>query len=316
MIHCAICYHDGGEAYKAVYCALLSCFMNTQEKVHVHARVDDTVEKGRPYLEELCARFGNSITFYGNVDVPEDVVAYFPGGKVGDYTSASLYRFCLHEQLPEEVDKVLYFDFDIIFERDAADFWNIPFDGAWCVATHDPERVWSKRKKSYYLGAMGIREDRYFNSGVLLMDLRALRAASKDGNVFFRCYRENLAFFRTLKFPVFDQDLMNFMLSGDESRLKLTDSSFNYEVCLLDRRFMRLEELKGRILHFPSLKPWQKFFPASLAYWKYFALSPWGGDTMGLIEERMFSREDRIWPLLMAVWRRHASLRWLNRFFR
>ena len=220
---------------------------------------------------------------------------------------------CLHEQLPEDVEKVVYFDCDIIFERDVADLWNMELGDAWMIAAHDPERVWSARKKKYYLGALHIEEDRYFNSGVLLMNLKAIREASREENVFWRAYRRGAEYFSTLKFPVFDQDLLNYMLSGDREKLKLVDASFNYELCLFDRRFLRMKELEGKILHFPSLKPWQKFFPAQLEYWKYFIKSPWRDEALPMIEERMFDPKDRIWPVLLWIWRRHESLRWLAR---
>ncbi len=299
--------------YKTVYCALLSCFEHASEHVHVHVLIDDSVIPYKHWLEELCASFHNPVTFYENVHVPDDIVNQFEGGVVGGYTKASLFRMCLHEQLPEDVEKVVYFDCDIIFERDVADLWNMELGDAWMIAAHDPERVWSARKKKYYLEALHFEEDRYFNSGVLLMNLKALREASKEENVFWQAYRRGASYFSTLKFPVFDQDLLNYMLSGDRDRLKLVDSSYNYELCLFDRRFLRLKELEGKILHFPSLKPWQKFFPAQLEYWKYFIKSPWRDEALPMIEERMFDPKDRIWPVLLWIWRRHESFRWLAR---
>jgi len=316
MIHCAVCFHDSGTMYKTVYCALLSCFENTSEPVHVHALIDDSVKPNKHWLEELCTSRGHAITFYENVDVPRDVVELFPGGTVVGYTEASLYRMCLHEQLPEDVEKVVYFDCDIIFERDIADLYDMELGDAWVIATHDPERVWSRRKKGYYLKALDIEEERYFNSGVMLMNLKALREASREENVFWRAYRRGAEDFAKLRFTVFDQDLLNHMLSRDREKCLLVDASFNYELCLFDRRFLRLEELKGKILHFPALKPWQKFFPAQLAYWKYYLKSPWADEALPLIEERMFDPKDRIWPLLMWIWRRHGSFRWMSRLWK
>lgn len=43
MIHCALCLHDSSDRYKMAYCALLSCFENASEKVHVHAFIDASV---------------------------------------------------------------------------------------------------------------------------------------------------------------------------------------------------------------------------------------------------------------------------------
>lgn len=316
MIHCAICFHDTGDKYKVVYCCLLSCFENSSQPIHVHALIDDSVKPHKHHLEEVCARYGSRITFYEDVKIPQEVLDTFPGGYVATYSEASLYRMCLHEQLPDDVEKVVYFDFDIIFERDIADLWEKELGDAWMLATHDAERRWSAAKKDYYLKALDIEEERYFNSGVLLMNLRAIREASRGGNVFWKAYVDGAPQFRKLKFTVFDQDLLNHMLSRDRERLLLTDVSFNYELCLFDRRFLRLANLKGKILHFPALKPWEKFFPAQMAYWKYYSKTPWGDETFPLIEERMFDPTDRIWPFLMWIWRRHASLRWLARLRR
>ena len=316
MIHCALCFHDPGDLYKAVYCALLSCFENTSEKVHVHILTDASSASSRHWLENLCLSSGNCITFYEDVPVPHDIVAFFPGDTMAYYTEASLFRMCLHEVLPNDVEKVIYFDADVIFERDIADLWNMDLGEAWVIAAHDGSRIWSARKKQYYLQALDIKEERYFNSGVMVMNLKAIREASREENVFWRAYRQNAERFSHLRFPVFDQDLLNFMLSSDLSKLHLVDETFNYELCLFDRRFQRLEELKGKILHFPALKPWQKFFPAQLAYWKYYVQSPWRDEALPLIEERMFDPKDRIWPLLMWIWRHHESFRWLNRILR
>ena len=67
MIHCAICFHDPTDRYKTAYCALLSCFENTSERIHVHALIDASAAPCKPWLEELCVRYGNSITFYARV---------------------------------------------------------------------------------------------------------------------------------------------------------------------------------------------------------------------------------------------------------
>lgn len=61
--------------------------------------------------------------------IPQEVFNAFPGGYVQHYSEASLYRMCLHEYIPAEVEKVIYFDFDIIFERDIADLWNMELGG-------------------------------------------------------------------------------------------------------------------------------------------------------------------------------------------
>lgn len=312
MIHCAICFHNTGQLYQAAYVALLSCFANTSSPLHVHMVVDDSVKPYHALFEELCAAHGHRLTIHPAPAVPDSVLELFHDGSVGKYTAASLYRLCLHEII--DADKVIYFDCDIVFERDIADLDAIDVERAWMAATHDPERPWSMRKRGYYLKRLGIAEDRYFNSGVLVLNLKKLREVSQsspDGNVFWTCYRELAARHPNLPYAIYDQDMLNAMLSNDHERLILADASFNYELCLLKRRCLPLDSLRGKILHFPALKPWQKFFPAHMVYWKYFARTPWGGETCERIAERMFDPKDTRMRMLMDIWRSPGPFRWL-----
>lgn len=312
MIHCALCFSNNGDFYQSAYVALLSCFANTTTPLHVHMVVDDSVTPQRSYFEELCAAHGHRLTIHPAPPLPDSVLSLFRGNAIAAYTAASLYRLCLHELI--EADKLIYFDCDIVFERDVADLAAIDVEGAFMAAAHDPERKWSLHKKRYYLNRLGIAEDRYFNSGVLVMNLKALReasAASPDGNLFWTYYRDLAARHPQLPYPIYDQDMLNAMLSTDRERLVLIDASFNYELCLFKRRCLPLDALAGKILHFAALKPWEKFFPVHLAYWNYYARTPWGGETFMRISQRLFDRKDTRMRMLMDVWRSPGPFRWL-----
>lgn len=312
MIHCAICFRNSGEFYQSAYVALLSCFANTTSSLHVHMVTDDSVTPYHAVFEELCAAHGHRLTIHPAPLLPDSVLSLFRDNAIVTYTAASLYRLCLHELV--DADKLIYFDCDIVFERDVADLAAIDVEGALLAAAHDPERKWSRHKKSYYLKRLGMAEDRYFNSGVLVMNLKALREASltsPDGNVFWTYYRALAARHPRLPYPIYDQDMLNAMLSTDRERLVLTDASFNYELCLFKRRCLPMEALRGKILHFAALKPWEKFFPVHLVYWKYFARSPWGGETCARIDQRLFDSRDVRMRMLMDVWRTPAPFRWL-----
>lgn len=309
MIHCAVSFQNRGDFYQNVYVTLLSCFLNTSSPVHMHMVTDASADPYRQCFEELCSAHGHRLTWYQAPPVPGDVLALFRDNSIIAYTAGSLFRLCLHEIIP--VDKLVYVDCDIVFERDIAELYGQDPGDAFLVAAHDPERRWSLHKKSYYLRRLGIEESRYFNSGVLLMNLKKLREASAQGNVFWTYYHELAARHPRLPYPLYDQDMLNAMLSADRERLKLTDASFNYELCLFNRRCLPAAELRGKILHFAALKPWEKFFPAHLAYWSYFARTPWGGETFDRMGQRFFDRRDARMRMIMDVWRHPACFRWL-----
>lgn len=310
MLHCAVCFNNRDEFYQQAYVALLSCFANTREEIHLHMVVDKSVTPHLHHFQSLCEEYGHTLSVYPPPEIPNDVRGLFR--ELHRYTDASLYRLCFHEII--EADTLVYFDCDIVFERDIADLadssaYGESFNRAFMVATHDEARVWRRRKKRYYLDRLNIREDRYFNSGVLLLNLKNLREAGP--NVFWEQYRRLAPLWATLPFDIFDQDLLNIMLSQDEERLILRDASFNYEVCLHDRRFLPLEDLSGKILHFAALKPWMKFFPAHLAYWKYYTMSPWKDSTFQRISQRIQDPTDKWMASTLSAWKHPKLHRWL-----
>lgn len=314
MLHCAVCFNNRDEFYQQAYVALLSCFANTREAIHLHMVVDESVTPFLHYFKSLCAEYGHTLTVYPPPTIPDDVRGLFR--ELHRYTDASLYRLCFHEII--DADTLVYFDCDIVFERDIADFAAAEgiqnFGQALMAATHDPERVWRRRKKHYYLDRLDIREDRYFNSGVLLLNLKALREAGP--NVFWEQYRQLAPLWATLPFDIFDQDLLNIFLSRDEQRLVLRDASFNYELCLHDRRFLPLESLSGKVLHFAALKPWMKFFPAHLAYWKYHALSPWSDTTFARMSQRLQDPADKWMASTLSAWKHPKFQRWMAKIWK
>ncbi|HIV64993.1 MAG TPA: hypothetical protein H9991_01920 [Candidatus Mailhella excrementigallinarum] len=310
MHHCVLCLHNIGQSYQAAYVTILSCFANTSAKLHVHLVVDESVAPYRHFFQELCDSRGHRLTFHDAPAIPDDIMAFFPGDSLEKYSSASLWRLQLHEMLPD-VDKVVYLDGDIVVERDILDLFSLEPGTRLIIATHDPERRWSRRKRGYYLKRLGIVESRYFNSGVMVMNLKALRqrALAVGGNPFWLFTRELHKRHPNLPYHLYDQDILNAYLSPDEEALGLADSSFNYEVCLFRRRFMKMKDLRGKIIHYAALKPWGKFFPAQFPYWHYFTQSPWGSETMQRLEERIFDPHDRIMPMMLGIWRNPALFR-------
>jgi lipopolysaccharide biosynthesis glycosyltransferase len=300
MIDCAIAFQDRGDFYQNAYVTLLSCFENTRSLLRVHLVTDQAAAPWLHHFHDLCARYRHELHVHAAPPVPPDILALFPDSGI-PYTEASLYRLYLHEFIP--ADKLVYVDCDIVFERDIADLYGQDTGDACLVAAHDPARVWSLHKKSYYLKKMGILEEKYFNSGVLLLNLKKIREKSLSGNIFWKYYHKLCASLPKLSYVIYDQDLLNAMFSREKEELILLEPSFNYELCLFNRRFLPPEKLQGKILHFAALKPWGKFFPVHLHYWKYHALTPWREETFARMSRRFFDPCDRRTSMLMNIWR-------------
>jgi lipopolysaccharide biosynthesis glycosyltransferase len=120
----------------------------------------------RRRLERLAQAAGGEIVFW---PVPDDRVAGLPVH--GYFTSAMWYRILLPELLPD-VERVLYLDVDTLALDDLAPLWDIDLDGALVAAVTN---VFERGRWDAHTEALGVAQEDYFNSGVLLLHLAEMR---------------------------------------------------------------------------------------------------------------------------------------------
>ena len=79
-------------------------------------------------------------------------------------TQSMYYRYLFAEMLPKSVKRLIYMDADIICKGDILQLWQTDLQGRVLGAVRD----WGEAKSCVRIG---LKNGRYFNSGVLLMDL-------------------------------------------------------------------------------------------------------------------------------------------------
>jgi lipopolysaccharide biosynthesis glycosyltransferase len=147
-------------------------------------------------------------------------------------------RIEIGDLLPPHVSRCIYMDTDTLVGRDLAELFDMPLQGnsiAMAINNNVPPEV------AAYLDSIGIEPERWFNSGVALIDVDAWRRGSiKDGLVRFKRSMPPV-----LWFP--DQDLLNKYFAG---RILKLDPCWN-------RRDVAYSP-EGQILHFAgATKPWE-----------------------------------------------------------
>ena len=164
------------------------------------------------------------------------------------------FRFLLPEMLPE-ADRVLYLDCDILVREDISEFYNTDLDGYACAAIED------QRGDDITIHNRIFMFSKYFNSGVLLMNLNYWRKHHVAQQLidYLRQYPERCWF------P--DQDALNAVLEG---KVKFMDYRYNMQGEMLSHRcylqlsaqkWQKLDEAIGNpaIIHFTDTnKPWYK----------------------------------------------------------
>lgn len=172
------------------------------------------------------------------------------------YTKEMYYRLLAYEFLPQDLDKILYLDPDIMIINRIDKLYNMDISNfLYAAAFHD--RISVKEINKLRLFPYDIEE--YFNSGVLLMNLKLHREKIKEDQI-YEFVEKNKS---RLVLP--DQDVINALYSKDIK--KIDEIIFNF-----DPRYYRYYKIKTKgevdmdyiinntsIIHFcGKKKPWNK----------------------------------------------------------
>lgn len=263
---------------------IASVFANTKSPVCAHILHDETLtDENRTKLKELAENFGQEIEFInaaGYIDKRMKSIGNFPSVS----SKGMLFRLLLPDLSQE--NKMLYLDCDIVATLDIAELWNTDLQDKSIAAVPDVcslDYIENRRKWPKFYGklwdAIGIKRGEYFNSGVLLMNLKKLRE-EKD---FLLHVEQFLSKYKNCLFFA-DQDCLNSLFSEDK--------------ILLDEKFNRIrwhdtnnpKEIKT-IWHYAHHKPWEYYERPGIdeLYWIYFRQTPWGRDENALITEMLQS---------------------------
>ncbi len=144
--------------------------------------------------------------------------------------------------LPKEVEKILYFDADMICTGDITELYNIDFEGKMWIACRD------KGIKQKDLDRLGLPSDYpYINSGMLLINVKKIRKMYTEQDIAQKIREVH----KVLVYP--DQDFINKVFCDD---IKIVDNKYN--LVAKDIRYNELTE-KPLIIHYAgSVKPWKE----------------------------------------------------------
>ena len=196
------------------------------------------------------------------VDVNERLQAFGDKLHLRDYyTKTTYYRFFIPELFPE-YDRALYLDCDIAVLGDISELYNAPIGKHMLGAVVDDMIRDFEVFGTYAQAVVGVPCDRYFNAGILVMNLKKMRETGL-----------NAAFLSMLNTRTFcvaqDQDYLNALCLGDVAYL---DQCWNVNA----RETLTLEG-EARIVHYKiNWKPWHyKGIRFEEAFWHYADQTPY-----------------------------------------
>lgn len=252
-------------------------FNNPNTDISFHVVIDESVSQNdRSLLLQVINQ--EHCKLYFHVFDPKVLKKYPRIGIYGTHVSkATYYRLFLTTILPEDVDKVLYLDGDIIVRHPLAKLWNTDLTqyAVAAVMDSDAEDI-LKYNQLRYSPSYG-----YFNAGVLLINLK-----------YWREHHSLDAFMDIIinhpeRIRFHDQDVLNIAFHDNKLDLPLTynvQTSFMFPPTDIRIDYYKyekalIEAIKDPVvLHFSFIpKPWTKEcrHPYKQDFFKYLALTPW-----------------------------------------
>lgn len=274
--------------------SIVSLFENNKNCKDVQVYIIDNKisKKNIKRLEDVCIKYQRNIPVWlGTKDIEKIL-----GMRVlADRGSHSQYaRLFISSLLPENIERVLYLDCDIIINKSLERLWNLNLNGKTVAALKD---AFSRQ----YRKNIGLQpDDIMFNSGVMLIDLNKWKEQHIEDKLM------NFIEKHHGKIQQGDQGALNAVLYSD---VECFDPCFNsvtifydftYEDMLVYRKpslFYSKKEIKRAvdepvIIHyttsFLSRRPWVQGSKHKYKdKWLYYkSLSPWKKESLRLPEEK------------------------------
>ncbi len=171
--------------------------------------------KKHDVIVDFCNKL--NVTYFPII-ISED---YFTDAPTTDrYPETIYYRILSHDYLPKELEKILYVDADILCLNDIKPLYDLDLeDKLYAAASHTSDSNISDLVNKFRL--RNFEAEGYFNSGVLLMNLKKIRREVKRQDILNYIEKNS----RILLLP--DQDVLN-ALYGHRITL-IPDQIYNYD---------------------------------------------------------------------------------------
>ena len=256
------------------------CENNKDSKIVFHIISDSSVTKeDKESLNEIIGRYNHQSEYYSM----ESINSCFFVGKQGQnnhlLSLVAYYRLFLANLLPDNIDKVLYLDGDIIVRGSLKELYNTNLDGLSIAAVPDSGQ-WDIARYE----VLGYPSHKgYFNSGVLLVNIKYWR----ENNLLEQFV--NFATAHPERLRCHDQDILNYVLNDSKILLPIKynlQNGYLYNELVIDTNYV--QQLSDAIhnptvLHYSArVKPWFKYcgHPYKDEFFKYRALTKWKSDPL------------------------------------
>ena len=186
---------------------------STIDKYSIYVIQDKKLQEN-DRIKQFCQKLG---MHYHPVIIKDDQFDQAP--TTDRYPKTIYYRLLAYKYLPKNIKKILYLDVDILVINDLKPLYNLDLKNYWYAAASHVSLDVTDNLNKLRLG--NYETESYYNSGIMLMDLEAIRKNVKAQDIFD--YINKMG--RTLFLP--DQDILNGLYG--QNIMMIPDEIYNYD---------------------------------------------------------------------------------------
>ncbi len=249
------------EYSKYAYVMLTSLFENNKDlRLRVFVFSLPLSNKMADAFENLTDKYGQEIVF---IDLDFDKFEKFP--QIGKWTKELWFDLAAFDMLPDDVDRAVYIDADMIVNSSVKRLFEIDFDDNYIAACSDYRANIKHRALKKQLGMKD--SSKYINAGFFMINMKKIRQDNKSYLDYFAdvCQKK----LTVIKFV--DQDILNIVFEG--KILYLNPRKYNYIRAMAKYPDMNVKEVEKKtvILHYVNSKPWRvsEYDSYGKIFWKY-----------------------------------------------
>ncbi len=220
---------------------LNSILVNNNVKLIVYVFSTGISENNRVVLKEFLKNWDSKLTYIEHAEICIDLK------KMHNHNWNPIVYHKLYALFECHEEKALYLDCDIVVDGDISAFYDTNIENYYAAVIEDKGMQQVIPSFSAHKKRIGLHiEDRYFNGGVMLLNLSQIRKdfSLEDMINKFDNYSDRYVFN--------EQDLLNNVWNG---KLVFTDEKYNRLASDFKGR-MLLNDKKSVIYHYSSNKPW------------------------------------------------------------
>lgn len=253
----------------------MTSIMEHNKNINFYIITDGLSEKNKKILSDQVNKYNCTLDF---LYVDKSIIDKLPMPKSNNLkhiSPATYYRLFVAELLPQNIEKLIYLDCDMIIRGDLSDLWNTNLDNYAMAAVYQNNN-WATNNHTF--DRLNIPYNHgYFNAGMLVINLRYWR----DNNI----QNKLLNYLHKNYDKIFyhDQDVLNAVLHNQTLYVipiwnMLTEFYLSHDEdincgCTVIKS-MEMDEYKNniKIIHFVSRpKPWEYAcnHPLCEEYYKY-----------------------------------------------